>query len=47
MIRVGRSAPRLDDEERVARFVWSMLVVGVVLLVAGVTYLAGYLMGSA
>ena len=47
MIRVGRSTPRLDDERRVARFVWSRLVVGVVLVVAGVTYVAWYLMGPA
>lgn len=46
-IRVGRSAPELDDEERVARFIWSLLLAGVVLVAAGVSYLGWYLVRTA
>ncbi len=44
MLRIDRQAPEIDDEQRVARFVWSLLLAGVVLIAAGLTYL-GYLVG--
>lgn len=45
MFRVGRSAPEIDDEQRVARFVWSLLLAGLVLVAAGITYLGWFLVG--
>jgi hypothetical protein len=48
MIRVfrDRSTPGVEDEERVDRFVGSMLLLGVLLVAAGVLYVGWYTLGS-
>ena len=47
MIRVTRARSRrmVDDDERVERFVGSMLVFGVLLVAAGVLYVGWYILG--
>lgn len=44
MLRVSRGRPlrEIDDEVRVERFVVSMLLLGVLLIAAGVLYVAWY-----
>ena len=46
MIRVSRARQRLDDDERVERFVGSMLLFGVLLVAAGVLYVGWVLLGG-
>jgi hypothetical protein len=48
MIRVSRdrSTPGIDDEERVERFVGSMLLLGVLIFAAGVLYVGWYVLAS-
>jgi hypothetical protein len=47
MIRVSRARSRriVDDDERVERFVGSMLLFGVLLVAAGVLYVGWYILG--
>ena len=44
MLRVSRGRPihEIDDEVRVERFVGSMLLLGVLLIAAGLLYVAWY-----
>jgi hypothetical protein len=46
MLRVARGRPvrEIDDEVRVERFVRSMLLLGVLLIAAGVLYVAWYVL---
>jgi hypothetical protein len=46
MLRVSRDRGRvIDDEERVDRFVGSLLLLGVLLVSAGILYVGWYVFG--